>query len=216
VPSGALPSGALPSGAVPSGAVPSGAVPSGALPSGAVPSGAVPSGVVPSGVVPSGAVPDAALHQPSGPGPDATAGPRSRLPSVGEPLQVARAVRVLATPSAEAVAGKIALITVAALVALVAAEVHPSASYATVALALLAFLTTSALIGCALGLRAQRSPRAALLLTTSMRDFAIAAALATAAFGPAAAAPLGLYGVAVLLWGTAVAGPIRRRAVRRE
>ena len=44
-----------------------------------------------------------------------------------------------------------------------------------------------------------------------MRDFAIAAGLAAAAFGPAAAAPLGLYAgrVAVLVWGTAVAGVLR-------
>ena len=39
---------------------------------------------------------------------------------------------------------------------------------------------------------------AALLLTTSMRDFAIAADLAAAAFGPAAA-PLGLYGILVVI-----------------
>jgi hypothetical protein len=45
-----------------------------------------------------------------------------------------------------------------------------------------------------------------------MRDFAIAAGLATSAFGAAAAAPLGLYGVVVLVWGTAVAGFARRRA----
>ena len=51
----------------------------------------------------------------------------------------------------------------------------------------------------------------ALLLTTSMRDFAIAAGLAAAAFG-AAAAPLGLYGILVLVWGTAAAGALRRRA----
>ena len=49
-----------------------------------------------------------------------------------------------------------------------------------------------------------------------MRDFAIAAGLAAAAFGPAAAAPLGLYGVAVLVWGTAVAGVLRQRAVRAQ
>ncbi len=43
-----------------------------------------------------------------------------------------------------------------------------------------------------------------------MRDFAIAAGLATAAFGPAAAAPLGLYAILVLVWGTAAAGFLRR------
>ena len=47
-----------------------------------------------------------------------------------------------------------------------------------------------------------------------MRDFAIAAGLAAAAFGPAAAAPLGLYGVAVLVWGTAVAGVLRQRTAQ--
>jgi hypothetical protein len=44
-----------------------------------------------------------------------------------------------------------------------------------------------------------------------MRDFAIAAGLAAAAFGPAAAAPLGLYGILVLVWGTAMAGVLRQR-----
>jgi len=45
-----------------------------------------------------------------------------------------------------------------------------------------------------------------------MRDFAIAAGLAAAAFGPAAAAPLGLYGIMVLVWGTAVGSALRGRA----
>ena len=34
----------------------------------------------------------------------------------------------------------------------------------------------------------------------------------SAAFGPAAAAPLGLSGVLVLIWGTAAAGLLRARA----
>ena len=54
-----------------------------------------------------------------------------------------------------------------------------------------------------------------LLLTTSMRDFAIAAGLAAAAFGTAAAAPLGLYGVLVLVWGTAAAGYLRALNARQ-
>uniref|UniRef100_UPI002606A210 hypothetical protein n=1 Tax=Trebonia sp. TaxID=2767075 RepID=UPI002606A210 len=70
----------------------------------------------------------------------------------------------------------------------------------------------TALLGRLLGARAGPRAATALLLTTSMRDFAIAAGLATAAFGPAAAAPLGLYGILVLVWGTAVAGLLRRRA----
>jgi predicted Na+-dependent transporter len=120
--------------------------------------------------------------------------------------------RALAAPRAQRAASHVALAAVAALVALIASEVHLSAGYAAVAAALVVFLLASAVIGRLLGLRASRPVAAALLLTTSMRDFAIAAGLATAAFGPAAAAPLGLYGILVLVWGTAAAGALRRRA----
>ncbi|MCW2897012.1 MAG: hypothetical protein JWO75_6501 [Actinomycetia bacterium] len=122
------------------------------------------------------------------------------------------AARILATGRAETVASRTALAAVAALVALVAAEVHLTASYAAVAAALALFLAASAVLGRALGVRSARPTGSALLLTTSMRDFAIAAALAASAFGPQAAAPLGLYGVAVLIWGTAAAGALRARA----
>ena len=121
------------------------------------------------------------------------------------------AARVLSTARAETTASWVALAAVAALVALIAAEIRLSAAYLAVAAALLLFLAGSAVVGRALGARAARPTATALLLTTSMRDFAIAAGLAAAAFGPAAAAPLGLYGVAVLVWGTAVAGALRQR-----
>jgi len=137
---------------------------------------------------------------------------------VALPLAVGLALRawtpatghVLATPRAQRGASHVALAAVAALVALIAAEVHFSAGYAAVAAALVVFLLASVVVGRLLGLRAPRPVAAALLLTTSMRDFAIAAGLAAAAFGPAAAAPLGLYGILVLVWGTAAAGAIRR------
>jgi predicted Na+-dependent transporter len=118
--------------------------------------------------------------------------------------------RALVTPRAQRAASLVALAAVAALVAIIASEVHLSAGYAAVAAALVVFLLCSAVIGRLLGLHAPRPVLAALLLTTSMRDFAIAAGLATAAFGPAAAAPLGLYGILVLVWGTAAAGTLRR------
>jgi predicted Na+-dependent transporter len=124
------------------------------------------------------------------------------------------AARVLATARAEQIASQTALAAVAALVALIAAEIRLSAAYLAVTAALLLFLLGSALVGRVLGARAARPTATALLLTTSMRDFAIAAGLAAAAFGPAAAAPLGLYGVAVLVWGTAVAGVLRQRSAR--
>ncbi len=125
---------------------------------------------------------------------------RTRVPLTAGALSTARAGRAAAAT---------ALCAVAALVALIAAEVHLSAGYAAVAGALAVFLLCSALVGRLLGAWT-RAAATALLLTTSMRDFAIAAGLATAAFGPAAAAPLGLYGILVLAWGTAVAGLLRR------
>jgi predicted Na+-dependent transporter len=122
------------------------------------------------------------------------------------------AARVLESERSERAAAAVALFSVAALVALIAAEVHLSARYAAVTGALVVFLAGSAVVGRLLGVRSRPGAATALLLTTSMRDFAIAAGLATSAFGPAAAAPLGLYGILVLVWGTAVAGILRQRA----
>jgi len=97
----------------------------------------------------------------------------------------------------------VALVTL--LVWLVASQVRLSSSYLVVAAALLLFLTGSAALGSALALRAPRPVATALLLTTSMRDFAVAAGIAVAAFGSASAAPLGLYGAIAIAWGMAVA-----------
>jgi len=44
-----------------------------------------------------------------------------------------------------------------------------------------------------------------------MRDFAVASGIAASAFGAAAAAPLGIYGVLVLIFGT-VAVYLTRKA----
>jgi len=131
---------------------------------------------------------------------------------IGLRAGVPAAARVLATARAQGAASATAIIAVAALVALIAAEVQLSARYAAVGAALALFLAGSALLGRLLGARTRPPAAAALLLTTSMRDFAIAAGLAAAAFGPAAAAPLGLYGILVLVWGTAAAGLLRQRS----
>jgi hypothetical protein len=48
------------------------------------------------------------------------------------------------------------------------------------------------------------------VLTTAMRDFAVAAGIAASAFGAAAAAPLGIYGLLVLLFGSAAAYTAQR------
>jgi predicted Na+-dependent transporter len=132
---------------------------------------------------------------------------------VAVPLGIGLTLRALIPigPRTERAAMVTVTVVVACLVALIAAEIQLSSRYVSVAGALVVFLASSACIGWLLG-RGTRSPvSSATLLTTSMRDFAIAAGLAAAAFGPAAAAPLGLYGILVLVWGTAVAGTLRRR-----
>jgi BASS family bile acid:Na+ symporter len=135
------------------------------------------------------------------------------------PLAVGIALRATVPAAIAAVrvqraAAATALFAVAALVALIAAQVRLSTRYAAVGGALAVFIAGSALAGRLLGARTRPSAAAALLLTTSMRDFAIAAGLAAAAFGPQAAAPLGLYGILVLAWGTAAAGLLRKQNAR--
>jgi predicted Na+-dependent transporter len=132
---------------------------------------------------------------------------------VALPLGVGVAVRGTLEPPRRVIeaASTISTLSVAALVALVASEVHFARSYVSVIVAGVAFLVVSAGVGLVVGRGAAPQVRGALLLTLSMRDFAIAAGLATAAFGPEAAAALGVYGIAVLLWGTGAAGFLRAR-----
>jgi BASS family bile acid:Na+ symporter len=132
---------------------------------------------------------------------------------VALPLAVGLVVRARAgtTPLREVIASRTAMGVLGVLVALVAAEVHLEAAYFAVLGAIVVVVAVSAVIGAALGRTTSPARAVPLLLTMSMRDFAIAAGLASAAFGPAAAAPLGLYGVVVIVWGTAVAGRFRAR-----
>jgi predicted Na+-dependent transporter len=132
---------------------------------------------------------------------------------VAVPLAAGVAVRGALAPPRKIIeaASTVSTLSVAALVALVAAEVHFARSYVAVLVAIVTYVVASAAVGLLVGRGAPRRAREALLLTLSMRDFAIAAGLATAAFGPEAAAPLGLYGIAVLVWGTGAAGFLRAR-----
>ena len=99
----------------------------------------------------------------------------------------------------------VASIAVLVLIWLVASQAHLGVAYLRTGLALLAFLAASAGLGALLTVRLVRPVRVSLLLPVAMRDFAIAAGIASHAFGAAAAAPLGLYGVLVLLFGATAA-----------
>jgi predicted Na+-dependent transporter len=108
----------------------------------------------------------------------------------------------------------IRLVTVLALLLLlwqVASQIRLDSAYVQVIVALVVYVAGSAALGGVLALRAQPAQATAVLLPVAMRDFAVAAGIAAAAFGPAAAAPLGAYGVLVLLAGSVVALIARRR-----
>jgi predicted Na+-dependent transporter len=126
---------------------------------------------------------------------------------VGAPMAAGIAIRTGVTLSErqEAAAERLSIAVVTLLVWLVASQVRLSSAYLAVTAALVIFLAGSALLGAALGFRAPAPVAKALLLTTSMRDFAIAAGIAVAAFGAASAAPLGLYGAMAIGWGMAIA-----------
>jgi predicted Na+-dependent transporter len=130
---------------------------------------------------------------------------------VGAPMALGITIRAAVTLSArqEAAAERLSVAIVTLLVWLVASQVRLSSSYIAVTGALMLFLFGSALLGAVLGFRAPAPVATALLLTTSMRDFAIAAGIAVSAFGAASAAPLGIYGVMVIGWGMVIASRSR-------
>lgn len=139
---------------------------------------------------------------------------------VALPLFVGIALRALCrgrlVDVVETVSAVTASITVLILVWLVASQAHLSLAYLRAGLGLLVFLAGSALTGVITSVRLPRQRAVAILMPTTMRDFAIAAGIATTAFGPAAAAPLGLYGVFVLVLGTVVTRAAQRRDTRRQ
>jgi predicted Na+-dependent transporter len=93
----------------------------------------------------------------------------------------------------------------------VASELHLRVSDARVVAALLLFLACGAGLGWVLATGVPPARRAAVFLPTAMRDFAVAAGIAASAFGVPAAAPLGIYGILVLVFGTVTVYTIRRR-----
>jgi predicted Na+-dependent transporter len=126
---------------------------------------------------------------------------------VGAPLLIGLFLRarVGAVVRAEEQLTRVSLALVTVLVWLVASQVRLSSAYFGVTAALVLFLAGSAAVGVVLGWRATPPVATAVLLSTSMRDFAIAAGIAVAAYGVSASAPLALYGVLVLVWGLLVA-----------
>ena len=142
----------------------------------------------------------------------------SLLEVVALPLALGTAART-ALPTrrradADALSSTGAALAVLVLIWLVAGQTHLDTAYLRTGFALALFLAASTATGALLTRGLPPPLRTSLLLPVAMRDFAIAAAIATQTFGPAAAAPLGLYGVLVLVLGTAAAA--RTTRARRQ
>jgi predicted Na+-dependent transporter len=94
----------------------------------------------------------------------------------------------------------------------VASQLKLSVGDIRVLLALLGYLAGGVVLGWLLSSGTSRGRRIAIVLPTAMRDFAVAAGIATSAFGAAAAAPLGIYGLLVLIFGTVAVSTQSRTA----
>ncbi len=92
----------------------------------------------------------------------------------------------------------------------VASELRLHANDGLIAAALLAYLAGAGALGWLLARGVPSGRRTAVILPTAMRDFAVAAGIAASAFGIAAAAPLGIYGVMVLVFGAIAVYTSRR------
>jgi predicted Na+-dependent transporter len=109
----------------------------------------------------------------------------------------------------------IAALVVAVLVYAALSGTHGAHHLAAALLASVAFLAVSAVAGELWRRRAADSPTAVPgALAIAMRDFAVAAALATQAFGTRAGAVPGVYGVVMLVAGTVAAGRLARGSTR--
>jgi predicted Na+-dependent transporter len=146
----------------------------------------------------------------TGPAPPPRAtGPAPRPPATGPARPASsgsRGPRLVASAP-----GLVATVAVLVLVGLVAAQVHLASAYLTVTGVLVALILVSAGGGWLLGRLLPRRAARSALLHVSMRDFAIASGIASAAFGAGATGPLGIYGVLVIGWGTLVATWSARR-----
>jgi predicted Na+-dependent transporter len=126
------------------------------------------------------------------------------------PFALGLAVRNRVGPRGQAAGTTTATAAVVVLVWLVASEVHLSGAYVAVAAAFVLLIVGGAALGAGVGRFVDRPSGVSVVFAGSMRDFAVAAGIATAAFGASAAAPLGLYGILVMVWGTGLAATIRR------
>jgi predicted Na+-dependent transporter len=127
------------------------------------------------------------------------------------PFAAGVAVRSSVPARLVARAPRVATIAVSVLVWLVASTARLSSAYIGVVVALAVVIVVGAFLGSWIARFVDLTAGTSVVFAASMRDFAIAAGIVTAAFGARAAAPLGLYGIMVMLWGTGLVSALRRR-----
>lgn len=108
----------------------------------------------------------------------------------------------------------VAALTVAVLIYAALSGTHGAHRLAAALLASVAFLAVSAALAELWRRRAAAATAVPGALAIAMRDFAVAAALATQAFGTRAGAVPGVYGVVMLVAGTVAASRLARGGVR--
>jgi bile acid:Na+ symporter, BASS family len=129
------------------------------------------------------------------------------------PLAAGVAARTVSPRLARAEPGYAAGSTVA-VAALIYAALSDTSAGDHLAPALAAsttFLALSAIPAIAAARVVSRPQRSAIALAVTLRDFAVAATLATQAFGPPAATVAGIYGVLMLITGALTTTALRRR-----
>lgn len=98
----------------------------------------------------------------------------------------------------------VGLLTLLVLMVEVASELHLGAADLIGLFVVLVFAIGSLLVGMVVSLGMPIAQRAGVLLPAGIRDFAIAAGIATAAFGPSTIGLLGIYGLLALILGAIV------------
>lgn len=130
------------------------------------------------------------------------------------PLVVGLAARRIlpAIGRGEGALGGLSTLTVCALVYAALSGVSAGQQLSGAVLGSLAFLLASGLLALVATRLASRLDAASVGLPVGLRDFAVAAALASQAFGPRAAGVAGVYGVLMLIAGAVTATLLRRPA----
>ncbi len=120
-------------------------------------------------------------------------------------LGVGVGTRLLPTGTVRALGVVVGTLALLVLIWEVASQVVPEISYLIGAALLVVFIVGACLLGAVLSFGTSKPVRTGIIMPVAIRDFAIAAGIATAAFGAKSTGLLGVYGLLVLVAGTLAA-----------